>query len=60
MANPFIDPFTGQPIHRLTKEQFYNGPGHGFKDFGGAGPLLHFANANGYPPAAYTPLFEGL
>ena len=22
--------------------------------------MLHFANANGYPPAAYTPLFAGL
>ena len=31
-----------------------------FYDFGGAGPLLHFGHANGYPPAAYTPLFEGL
>jgi pimeloyl-ACP methyl ester carboxylesterase len=29
-------------------------------DFGGTGPLLHFANANGYPPAAYTPLFAAL
>jgi pimeloyl-ACP methyl ester carboxylesterase len=25
-------------------------------DFGGSGPLLHFAHANGYPPAAYAPL----
>jgi pimeloyl-ACP methyl ester carboxylesterase len=24
------------------------------------GPLLHFAHANGYPPAAYTPLFGRL
>ena len=31
-----------------------------FTDFGGDGPTLHFANANGYPPAAYTPLFESL
>ena len=31
-----------------------------FFDFGGAGPLLHFAHANAYPPAAYTPLIEGL
>jgi pimeloyl-ACP methyl ester carboxylesterase len=30
------------------------------EDFGGDGPDLHFANANGYPPAAYTPLFESL
>jgi pimeloyl-ACP methyl ester carboxylesterase len=29
-------------------------------DFGGTGPMLHFANANGYPPAAYAPLLEGL
>lgn len=29
-------------------------------DFGGAGPLLHFAHANGFPPAAYRPLLETL
>lgn len=29
-------------------------------DFGGSGPLLHFAHANGYPPQAYTPLLETL
>ena len=29
-------------------------------DFGGSGPLLHFAHANGYPPRAYTPLLEAL
>jgi pimeloyl-ACP methyl ester carboxylesterase len=29
-------------------------------DFGGPGPLLHFAHANGYPPGAYRPLFERL
>ena len=29
-------------------------------DFGGHGPELHFAHANGYPPAAYRPLFEQL
>jgi pimeloyl-ACP methyl ester carboxylesterase len=29
-------------------------------DFGGSGPLLHFAHANGYPPRAYTPLLEFL
>ena len=27
-------------------------------DFGGAGQLLHFAPANGFPPATYTPLLE--
>lgn len=27
-------------------------------DFGGAGPLLHFAHANGFPPRAYLPLLE--
>jgi pimeloyl-ACP methyl ester carboxylesterase len=29
-------------------------------DFGGTGPILHFAHANGYPPAAYTPLLDCL
>ena len=29
-------------------------------DFGGSGPRLHFANANGYPPAAYAPLLAEL
>ncbi|MFC1879176.1 alpha/beta fold hydrolase [Chloroflexota bacterium] len=31
-----------------------------FEDFGGHGPLLHFAHANGYPPGSYQPLFEHL
>ncbi|MBI3240937.1 MAG: alpha/beta hydrolase [Chloroflexi bacterium] len=31
-----------------------------FVDFGGAGPLLHFAHANGYPPQAYKQLIETL
>jgi pimeloyl-ACP methyl ester carboxylesterase len=31
-----------------------------FIDFGGAGPLIHFANANGYPARTYTPLIETL
>ena len=31
-----------------------------FLDFGGSGPSLHFAHANGYPPRAYTPLVETL
>ncbi len=31
-----------------------------FIDFGGTGPLLHFAHANGYPARAYTPLIETL
>jgi len=29
-------------------------------DFGGAGPLLHFSHANGYPPQAYAPFIETL
>lgn len=29
-------------------------------DFGGRGPELHLAHANGYPPRAYTPLAETL
>ncbi len=29
-------------------------------DFGGVGPRLHFAHANGYPPLAYAPLIEHL
>ncbi|MEP7357346.1 MAG: alpha/beta hydrolase [Anaerolineales bacterium] len=31
-----------------------------FYDFGGEGPPLHFANANGYPPGAYAPLIAAL
>jgi pimeloyl-ACP methyl ester carboxylesterase len=31
-----------------------------YLDFGGNGPLLHFAHANGYPPLAYRPLLENL
>ncbi len=31
-----------------------------FTDFGGVGPVCHFAHANGYPPAAYTPLIKRL
>ena len=31
-----------------------------FLDFGGSGPSLHFAHANGYPPRAYAPLIETL
>jgi len=31
-----------------------------FIDFGGTGPLLHWAHANGYPARAYTPLIETL
>jgi len=29
-------------------------------DFGGGGPALHFAHANGYPPEAYAPLLNAL
>ncbi|HLF01769.1 MAG TPA: alpha/beta hydrolase [Anaerolineales bacterium] len=29
-------------------------------DFGGSGPRLHFAHANGFPPGAYKPLIETL
>jgi pimeloyl-ACP methyl ester carboxylesterase len=29
-------------------------------DFGGTGPALHFAHANGYPPGAYRALLEDL
>jgi pimeloyl-ACP methyl ester carboxylesterase len=31
-----------------------------FIDFGGTGPLLHLAHANGYPAQTYTPLIETL
>lgn len=31
-----------------------------FDDFGGDGPTLHFAHANGYPPACYRRLIEPL
>jgi pimeloyl-ACP methyl ester carboxylesterase len=29
-----------------------------YSSFGGSGPLLHFAHANGYPPGTYRPLLE--
>jgi pimeloyl-ACP methyl ester carboxylesterase len=29
-----------------------------FTDFGGNGPMCHFAHANGYPPAAYLPMLK--
>ena len=35
-------------------------PPASFYDFGGDGPNLHFANANGYPPRAYSPLIAAL
>jgi pimeloyl-ACP methyl ester carboxylesterase len=31
-----------------------------YEDFGGLGPSLHFAHANGYPPSAYRPLLGRL
>ncbi len=31
-----------------------------FLDFGGEGPILHFAHANAYPPGAYRQFFEAL
>jgi len=31
-----------------------------FEDFGGQGPLLHFAHPNAYPPAVFRPLLERL
>lgn len=31
-----------------------------FIDFGGEGPLLHFAHANAYPPGCYRQFIEGL
>lgn len=31
-----------------------------FDDFGGQGPLLHFAHANGYPPSAYRKMLSDL
>lgn len=31
-----------------------------FYDFGGDGPLVHFAHANGFPPAAYRPFLVPL
>jgi pimeloyl-ACP methyl ester carboxylesterase len=31
-----------------------------FDDFGGEGPKLHFAHANGYPPACYRRMIEPL
>lgn len=34
--------------------------GQRLRDFGGEGPLLHLAVANGFPPACYRPLMEAL
>ena len=31
-----------------------------YEDYGGEGPVLHFAHANGYPPGAYRALLAGL
>ncbi len=31
-----------------------------FEDFGGQGPLLHFAHPNAYPPACFTAILEPL
>jgi pimeloyl-ACP methyl ester carboxylesterase len=31
-----------------------------FVEFGGAGPLLHFASANGFPPGSYRQFLTGL
>jgi len=31
-----------------------------WQDWGGAGPVLHFAHANGFPPGTYRKLIEGL
>ena len=31
-----------------------------FEDFGGTGPILHFAHPNAYPPACFTPMLEPL
>lgn len=31
-----------------------------FEDFGGTGPILHFAHPNAYPPACFTPILEPL
>ena len=34
--------------------------GPGWLDWGGAGPVLHFAHANGFPPGTYRRLLEAL
>lgn len=34
--------------------------GAGWLDWGGAGPVLHFAHANGFPPGTYRRLLEAL
>ena len=31
-----------------------------YEDFGGTGPILHFAHPNAYPPACFRPLLEPL
>lgn len=34
--------------------------GHAWTDWGGEGPLLHFAHGNGFPPGTYRTLIEDL
>ena len=45
-----IDSRSGMPARRQIP----------FEGFPSAGPSLHFAHANGYPPKAYLPLFDHL
>jgi pimeloyl-ACP methyl ester carboxylesterase len=35
-------------------------PDHAWQEWGGSGPRLHFAHANGFPPGAYRQLLEPL
>lgn len=52
---PEQPPLTNEP-HRETDAQ----SGIPFVDWGGAGPLLHFAHANGFPPATYRAFIQRL
>lgn len=44
----------------MSAERRRDARGVPWLDFGGTGPALHFAHANGYPPGAYRALLEDL
>ncbi len=50
-------PDVSRPIQANTGETGSWGRPH---DFGGQGPLIHLAHANGFPPGTYRPLAEAL
>ena len=44
----------------MLTESLHIANSEGWLDWGGTGPTLHFAHANGLPPATYRVLFERL